>query len=823
MARSIAAHTTRVSGWGSRPGLVTGGAVLRAAQGDHVLRAASRRRRRSRRSTGATACSRLGIGSAIAARGGSRALAVRPRGRAGHLPRGAAEAVKRGHVNVVVLTTSYPRDADDVAGVFVRDGVEALRAAGHRRDGRLARDVPPLRDRLRRRHRQQPPPASMARLRAPAVPPLLHAGCAARGERRRRRPCPLAAVGDPGARDRGGRSCSSSGARTSRSRAVLGGSARVARASCRLVVCASRALAEDARVLGARDVRVVPSGVACRRRCRRRTSLRMSSSSVGCRRRRACVSSPRPRASCRSSSSVTGRSGRCSRSGPDSSRRRSSATGTGARRSSSCRRGARDTASRPARRWRTGARRRDRRRRAPRRGAGRRDRAASCGRVSRARSVRRSLRAAGDPELRSRLGGARARLRRGDTSAGRPSCAALVDAYESAWAGSLRIADALDARPASLSGDEATIGAGLWCVAPDEAPRHRRRGIRRRERLRRRSRRASPTWEIVAFDNLHRRGSELNVPRLRASGRPLRARRRPRSARTCSAWAGSSGDRGLRRAVGARGRPAASTISCETNLVGAFNCLELCRRDDAHLVFLSTSRVYPMAALRAVAYSRDRDAVRARRRRSRSRACRRAGSRETFPLEGRRTLYGATKLAAELLIAEYAETFGLRTTVDRCGVIAGPVADGEGRPGRLRPLGARAPLRQAARLHRLRGQRQTGARRPPRRRPRRNSLAEQLDDPERWRGAVVQRRRRARAARSRSSSSRSSAARSRGRPSMWRPTRRSGRTTCQSTSPIAPPCSPTPTGVRADIPRAVLEDIVDLGGAHEAELRSALG
>jgi glycosyltransferase involved in cell wall biosynthesis len=33
-------------------------------------------------------------------------------------------------VKVVVLTTSYPRDADDVGGTFVRDGVEALRSAG---------------------------------------------------------------------------------------------------------------------------------------------------------------------------------------------------------------------------------------------------------------------------------------------------------------------------------------------------------------------------------------------------------------------------------------------------------------------------------------------------------------------------------------------------------------------------------------------------------------------------------------------------------------------------------------------------------------------
>ena len=33
----------------------------------------------------------------------------------------------------------------------------------------------------------------------------------------------------------------------------------------------------------------------------------------------------------------------------------------------------------------------------------------------------------------------------------------------------------------------------------------------------------------------------------------------------------------------------------KTNLLGAFVCLEFCRRHDAQLVFLSTSRVYPIA------------------------------------------------------------------------------------------------------------------------------------------------------------------------------------------------------------------------------------
>ena len=47
-------------------------------------------------------------------------------------------------------------------------------------------------------------------------------------------------------------------------------------------------------------------------------------------------------------------------------------------------------------------------------------------------------------------------------------------------------------------------------------------------------------------------------------------------------------------------------------------------------------------------------------------------SRRIFSLDGHRTLYGATKLAAELLIQEYVATFGLRAVVNRCGVVAGP-------------------------------------------------------------------------------------------------------------------------------------------------------
>jgi CDP-paratose 2-epimerase len=48
------------------------------------------------------------------------------------------------------------------------------------------------------------------------------------------------------------------------------------------------------------------------------------------------------------------------------------------------------------------------------------------------------------------------------------------------------------------------------------------------------------------------------------------------------------------------------------------------------------------------------------------------GIAETFPLAGARSLYGATKLASELLIEEYRSMYGLRSLINRCGVIAGP-------------------------------------------------------------------------------------------------------------------------------------------------------
>ncbi len=109
----------------------------------------------------------------------------------------------------------------------------------------------------------------------------------------------------------------------------------------------------------------------------------------------------------------------------------------------------------------------------------------------------------------------------------------------------------------------------------------------------------------------------------------------------------------------------------QTNLVGAHNCLELARRDGAQLIFMSTSRVYPVAPQQRLALREDatRFSLLAE---QPVRGASAAGISEDFPLEGARTMYGTTKLAAELLVGEYADSFGLKTVVDRCGVLAGP-------------------------------------------------------------------------------------------------------------------------------------------------------
>jgi len=109
----------------------------------------------------------------------------------------------------------------------------------------------------------------------------------------------------------------------------------------------------------------------------------------------------------------------------------------------------------------------------------------------------------------------------------------------------------------------------------------------------------------------------------------------------------------------------------QTNLAGCFNCLELARRAKADIVFLSTSRVYPYKLLNDLAFVEDETRYSLRGAQALPGASGH-GVSEGFPLDGPRSLYGMTKLAGELMVEEYADAYGLRAIIDRCGLLTGP-------------------------------------------------------------------------------------------------------------------------------------------------------
>lgn len=180
-----------------------------------------------------------------------------------------------------------------------------------------------------------------------------------------------------------------------------------------------------------------------------------------------------------------------------------------------------------------------------------------------------------------------------------------------------------------------------------------------------------PDWQIIALDNLKRRGSELNLPRLKQAGiefvhgdvrnpEDLEAQvLDPTLILECSA------EPSVLAGYGSPG------YLLQTNLVGTINCLELARETQADFLFLSTSRVYPIAYLSQLNYVETETRFQLLDEQPFPGASQ-AGIAEDFPLDRARSLYGTTKLASELLIAEYADAYNLRTLVNRCGVLTGP-------------------------------------------------------------------------------------------------------------------------------------------------------
>ncbi|MBK6274550.1 MAG: NAD-dependent epimerase/dehydratase family protein [Saprospirales bacterium] len=180
-----------------------------------------------------------------------------------------------------------------------------------------------------------------------------------------------------------------------------------------------------------------------------------------------------------------------------------------------------------------------------------------------------------------------------------------------------------------------------------------------------------PTYEIYVLDNLKRRGSELNIPRLKAANihfvhGDIRNKEDfdglPKIDLILEASAEPSVLAGI---------DSTPDYLINTNLSGTINCLNFATKNKSDFIFLSTSRIYPIETIESINFTEATTRFEIAEQQT-IKGFSKNGISEDFPLDNYRSLYGTTKLASELFIQEYKQFFGLKTVINRCGVLTGP-------------------------------------------------------------------------------------------------------------------------------------------------------
>jgi CDP-paratose 2-epimerase len=111
---------------------------------------------------------------------------------------------------------------------------------------------------------------------------------------------------------------------------------------------------------------------------------------------------------------------------------------------------------------------------------------------------------------------------------------------------------------------------------------------------------AYPSFHIIALDNLKRRGSELNLPRLRAIGvefvhGDIRNIEDFDEIGQIDVLIDAAAEPSV-----VSGMNSTPDYLINTNLVGTINCLNFALKNNATFVLLSTSRVYPIGLLNEI-------------------------------------------------------------------------------------------------------------------------------------------------------------------------------------------------------------------------------
>lgn len=181
-----------------------------------------------------------------------------------------------------------------------------------------------------------------------------------------------------------------------------------------------------------------------------------------------------------------------------------------------------------------------------------------------------------------------------------------------------------------------------------------------------------PQAKIVAFDNLRRRGSELNLPKLKQAGVVFCHGdiRNPGDFEELSGNFDALIECSAEPSVMA-GLEGSSRYVVDSNLSGTVNCLEFAKRRVGKVMFLSTSRVYSIQPLREIELNETPTRFEIGEMQNIAGVSPK-GIAESFPTHTARSLYGATKLASEMLVQEYSANYRFSALINRCGIVAGP-------------------------------------------------------------------------------------------------------------------------------------------------------
>ena len=177
-----------------------------------------------------------------------------------------------------------------------------------------------------------------------------------------------------------------------------------------------------------------------------------------------------------------------------------------------------------------------------------------------------------------------------------------------------------------------------------------------------------PDWEIHGIDNFVRPGSELNRISLIEKGvnfthADLRCANDLAGLKACNWIIDAAANPSV--LAGIDGKKSSIQV-IDNNLLGTINLLELAKNWNSGIIILSTSRVYSINDLSTI-----QTTIRERRFHPILGHGFDEGIKECFSCHPPVSLYGASKLASELLSLEYGGTFNFPVFINRCGLMAG--------------------------------------------------------------------------------------------------------------------------------------------------------